>query len=131
MDPPQDFISGIDKGDGVVVVSITGELDLSTAPALRARLLELCDSGDAVVLDLADVTFADSTALGVFVAAHKRLRGRGRMLVIANPIPGVRQIFEITNLDTVIPVFESRAEAVAQARPVERGPRAEGTEGAL
>jgi anti-anti-sigma factor len=100
---------------GVVVARLGGEFDLSTSPALRDNLADLCDAGRSVVLDLHAVTFADSTTLGVFVATYKRLRERHRVLVLANVSPSISQILEITQLDTVIPVCGSVDQAVAEA----------------
>src|SRR5205823_2770407 len=60
---------------GETVVAATGELDVTTAPELRERLTALIGAGSTtILLDLAGVTFVDSTALSVLVAALKRLR---------------------------------------------------------
>lgn len=116
MDAPDGIVSDSEEFDDVVVLGLTGELDLSTAPSLRQRLLAIGDEGKSIVLDLAGVSFADSTTLGVFVTAHKRLTEQGRRLAIANPVPGIRQILEITNLDGVIAVCGTRSDAIAQVR---------------
>ena len=56
-------------------VSVSGEIDSSTAPQLRERLDEVLDSGVAeVVVDLGGVTFLDSAGLCVLAAAHRRTR---------------------------------------------------------
>ena len=70
-------ISG-EAGHGRAVVSVTGELDVATAPDLRARLDEAIDAGSAVVIvDLLGVTFLDSTALGVLIGALKKCQAAG------------------------------------------------------
>lgn len=60
-----------------------GELDIVSAPELRGALDSL-DEASLVVVDLAQVTFLDSTVLGVVVAAARRLAACGRRLIIAN-----------------------------------------------
>jgi anti-sigma B factor antagonist len=109
------FVSERREVDDVVVVALSGELDLSTAPALRERLLAICDSGKSIVLDFRNVTFADSTTLGVLVATHKRLRDQHGRLTIANVDPSVRQVFAITSLDSFIPICDSREGAITEA----------------
>src|SRR5579863_3358983 len=57
-------VQGVEKRDGAIVVTLAGELDLYNAEDVRAALLECCADEPAVlVLDLAEVTFIDSTAL--------------------------------------------------------------------
>src|SRR4029077_9176436 len=58
--------------DGVPVLAVRGEVDVATAPQLRERLLALADQNPVVVVaDLTEVTFIDSTALGVLVSGAK------------------------------------------------------------
>ncbi|MDA8296175.1 MAG: STAS domain-containing protein [Actinomycetota bacterium] len=99
---------------GASVVSAEGEVDVSTAPALRQRLYELPDSAK-VVVDLSEVTFLDSTGLGVLVAALKRVResdaGGDLRLVVTRP--QVSKVLEVTGLSTVFSVFPSLDEALA------------------
>ncbi len=65
--------------DGVRVLSITGELDQATAAALREPLHEAIESGaGAVMIDMSDCGFIDSTGLGVIVEAWKDASGAQR-----------------------------------------------------
>ncbi len=105
----------VQRSGDVFVGRLAGELDLATGRDLRERMLELCLSGRSIVLDLANVTFADSTALGIMVAAHKQLARQDRSLVLANLQPGIRTLFAMTALDRFIPICESRQEALAVA----------------
>ena len=84
------------------VLEVAGELDLAYAGELRDKLAEASTPGGHVVVDLGRVEFLDSTALGVLVAAAKRLHGTGGELVVRSPRPHIRRVFELTGLDRVL-----------------------------
>lgn len=85
------------------VVRPRGELDLATAPAFRQSLVDAIDSGAVrVVVDMSEVTFIDSTGLGVLVGAIKRARASGAELVALSAAPSIRKVFEITGIDHVL-----------------------------
>jgi anti-sigma B factor antagonist len=79
---------------------IEGEIDVSTAPQLRAALTMLVDGGARrITLDLAEVRFVDSSGLGVLVGALRKLEDRnGGRLRVESVQDGVRKVFEITGL---------------------------------
>ena len=96
------------------VVAVRGEIDLFTAPDLKAMLLAAIDSGKSrIVVDLTDTTFLDSTALGVLIGAVKRLRARDGMLTLVNTDANIAKTFEITGLDQIFTITASREEAIA------------------
>jgi anti-sigma B factor antagonist len=100
---------------GMPVLAMFGEHDLSTAPDLRARLHELGESS-AIIIDLDETTFVDSSILGVLVGGLRRARERDVAfgLVLGEKAhPAIRRIFELTGLHEVFPIFASRAEAQA------------------
>ena len=103
--------------DGAYVVSPAGELDAYTAPDLRTEVHQLIEAGGAttLVVDLAAVTFLDSSALGVLVGALRRLRERDGELHLVQPRPTVRRIFEITAPDAVFSLHATRDDALAAA----------------
>ena len=99
------------------VISVGGEIHVSTAPEFQRRLDEAISRGKtAVVLDLSGVEFIDSTGLSVILNGLRRVtRQRGRMaLVCTNPT--VLRLFEITRLDTTFDIHESREDALRTAR---------------
>jgi anti-sigma B factor antagonist len=102
---------------GCRLVAPAGEVDAHTAPDLRRCLQEtLEDAGvSRLVIDLSATTFLDSSALGVLVGALKLMRSRGGRLDVVMPAPALRRIFEITALDRVLPLHETRALALAGA----------------
>jgi len=89
----------VSEKNGETVLRAAGELDVNTAPELREQLARLANDGvRQIVVDLADVSFVDSTALSVLVSALKRLRQADGDLTLASPTPSVRRVFEITGL---------------------------------
>lgn len=95
------------------VVAVGGEIDLFTAPDLKAALSAAIESGHLrIVVDLTDTTFLDSTALGVLIGAVKRLRSRDGRLTIVNVDDNIAKTFEITGLDQIFPISQTRADAI-------------------
>lgn len=105
--------------EALFVLKATGELDAYTAPDVRAELAQLTETAGPLTLvcDLSAVTFLDSSALGVLIGALKRLRESGGELRIVQPRSEARRIFSLTALDRVLPLFETRAEAIAASAP--------------
>jgi anti-sigma B factor antagonist len=109
MDLPHQFaVSQRENGGGGVVVAITGEVDMETAPAARQSIVEALASHDGrVVVDLAGVTFIDSQGINALLRVYRDSDVDGR-LVIRSPQPQARKVFEITGLDKVIPIEDDR-----------------------
>jgi anti-sigma B factor antagonist len=102
--------------DHTALVELSGQIDLHTAPQLTAHLLSAIDDGAVnVVVDLTETTFIDSMTLGILLGAVKRLRPRGGQLQVVSADPSIRKIFEITLLDRVFALCETRDEALARA----------------
>jgi anti-sigma B factor antagonist len=103
------------------VIQLGGEIDLYTAPEFKERMVELIDGGkNRIVVDLSEATFIDSTTLGVLVGGVKRLRPSGGGLALVCTDQNITKIFEITGLDRVFPIHETRDEAVgAVSAPAE------------
>jgi anti-sigma B factor antagonist len=108
--------------DGVRVVAVRGELDLSTAPELEPPLEEAVSSGDAsVLIDLSECEFIDSTGIALIVRTWQRLdsgaegEGGGKV-VICSGNDQVRRVLEITGLELSIPIHETREAALAALR---------------
>ena len=91
---------------------LKGEIDVYTAPKLKAELVETIESGCAnIVVDLEGVTFIDSSGLGVLVSALRRAREREGAVRVVCTRENILKIFRITGLDKVFPVFSDLAEA--------------------
>ena len=109
----EDPVAGITRGDGSIVVSLAGELDLYNAHVVREALLACCDEApDRLIVDLRDVKFIDSTALGVLIEARTRMPNR-RGFLLAAPGLETRRALEISGLDRHFTVHESLDSAQA------------------
>jgi anti-sigma B factor antagonist len=101
--------------DGTYVISLTGEVDLYTAPEFTQQLLDvISEGGKEVVVDFSDTTFIDSTTLGVLVGGVKRLRTLDGRLSLVCSDRNITKIFEITGLDRVFTIYPTRDEALAK-----------------
>ena len=111
--PPEFSLSQDTIDDERHVVAVTGEIDLFTAPELKAALGEAIEAGRRrIVVDLSDTTFLDSTALGVLIGTVKRLRSREGRLTLVNRDANIAKTFEITGLDQIFTICATRDEAV-------------------
>ena len=76
---------------------------MASAPKLRDALFAAVVATDGdVVVDLTEVTFMDSTGLGVLANVYKRLGSNGRRLVVKSPTRKVRRVLEVCRLDEVL-----------------------------
>ena len=104
----------VDERDGWTVLAVSGELDMATAPGVRERLHNLlADGNEKLIVDLDEVGFLDSTALGVLVGVLKRVRMHGGDLRLVCTQPRVLKVFEITRLDQAFAIRDSVDAAVA------------------
>jgi len=78
-------------------LTVVGELDIATAPALEARITELCEDGASeIVLDLHELSFMDSTGLGLILACRQLCESRGCEFSLTRVQPPVQRLFELT-----------------------------------
>jgi anti-sigma B factor antagonist len=107
---------------GIHLLEVNGELDLSTATQLEGPLDEATVSEkSAVVIDLTDCTFIDSTGIALIVRAWQRIdasagNGGEGGLVLCCQNEQVRRVLEVTGLEHSLRVFATRDEAVAALR---------------
>jgi anti-sigma B factor antagonist len=114
---PRFRITERDLDERTAVVAVAGEIHVSTAPEFSGLLGATIEAGHtALVLDLTDVVFIDSTGLTVLLNALRRVtRAGGRMaLVCTNPT--VLRLFEITRLDSTFDIHTDVEPALAQVQ---------------
>ena len=109
----KDPVLSVDRQDGACVVRLGGELDLYNADNVREALFDACaESPERLVVDLAEVDFIDSTALGVLIEARTKLRNK-RAFLLAAPQLETKRALEISGLDRHFSVHDTVPEALA------------------
>jgi anti-sigma B factor antagonist len=94
---------------------LAGELDIASTPILEATIASLCDNGtSAIVLDLSELTFMDSTGLRAVLAADRLCGGKGHSFSVAGAGGPVRRLFELTGVTDALQ-FEPDGPAPAGA----------------
>jgi anti-anti-sigma factor len=104
------------REDGVNIVALHGEHDLSTAPGLREALETAAAEGGALVVDLSHAQFIDSSILGLIVTAWQEAGASGTRfaLIVGNGSgASVRRVLELTDLGSTLPVHDDMAGALA------------------
>jgi anti-sigma B factor antagonist len=106
-------VLGVEQRDGAVVVRLGGELDLYNAATVRQTLVEVAGAApERLVVDLSEVEFIDSTALGALVEARSTLANSGALLLAA-PAYETRRALEVSGLDRHLPVHDTVEAALA------------------
>ena len=99
-------------GRGDVVVHLAGEIDAAVTPVFRDRLDEVVGTTDHdLMVDVAAVTFMDSSGLAVLVQARQQCQRSGRELLLVHPSPPVIRLLEVAGLDGWFGLREPPAEA--------------------
>ncbi|HST26546.1 MAG TPA: STAS domain-containing protein [Gaiellaceae bacterium] len=109
---PMSVHMDVEQHEGCVV-TVSGDADLYAAANVERELLRLVEQGRrSIVVDLTDATFIDSTMLRVLLNVSKQLRPGGGELLVVCQEHNIRKIFEITLLDRVFTIFDTRDAAV-------------------
>ena len=92
---------------GTVVVKLSGELDISSAPKVEDELARVePDRPGVIVLDLRNLAFMDSTGLRLLIAADTRARQEDRRLMIVKGPEPVQRVFRITRLEERLEIVD-------------------------
>lgn len=115
---PTPFEVANDQVGEVRVLSVSGELDLSTAPQLEQPLEEALSSNDSLLIDLSACEFIDSTGIALLVRAWQRLDGEpgsegDSRFALCGLNNQVRRLLELSGLASSLSIHGSRDEAVA------------------
>ncbi|OVE80530.1 hypothetical protein BVY03_06115 [bacterium K02(2017)] len=101
------------KENDVTILSGTGSLDVSVQNHLKDRIDETIHAGvKDLIFDFSEITFIDSSCLGILVSATKNLRESKGDIKLSNLSEDVRSIFQITRLDRIFEIFDLKNEAI-------------------
>ena len=102
------------KQDGVVIMEIDGQLIVGNRQELKQKMLdELEKGGRKFLIDFAKTGYIDSSGLGVLVSLSKKIREQGGELRLANLNDDLKTLFELTKLDTLFKIADTRDKALA------------------
>jgi anti-sigma B factor antagonist len=106
-------VSGPRQAGDALVVTVSGEVDLSNSPQMRTALLGLLAQHrpHKLVLNLEAVPYMDSSALAVLVELMRKM-GKDGKIILAAPQPRVRGLLEIARLNTIFPLAATEEEAI-------------------
>lgn len=96
--PPNGLPMTVSVEGDQLVIALSGEIDISNAEGLPAALLAATNGDPKVVIDIADVTFLDSSGLRAILMCEASLSRSDVVLKVRNPSPQARHVFEITQL---------------------------------
>jgi len=103
----------VTREDDICVVDVEGQLIVGNRQELKQRVLDQLDQGDRTfVIDFARTGYIDSSGLGVLVSLSKKIREQGGDLRLAGLNEDLRTLFELTKLDTLFTITDTRAEAL-------------------
>lgn len=96
------------------MLSMDGDLDFHSSPEVRAALAKVVEKQPKkVLIDLAKVSYIDSSGLATFVELFQKLKRYGGKLILFNLNPAVRSVFEIAKLDSIFHLAVSEKDALA------------------
>ncbi|MEW1648591.1 STAS domain-containing protein [Streptomyces sp. NPDC091219] len=102
--------------DGIRVITLTGEIDAETAPALHQALNAQAAPGPRVVLDMRGVTFLDSSGINALINAYHALTTAGGWLRLAGTTDPVMFVIKLVGLDTALTCHTTLREALTAYR---------------
>lgn len=103
-------------GNALVIKLVGNRLDAAAAPDFKETVTSRIDAGeDTILLDLSSVDFIDSSGLGALVVLLKRMSPSGK-LAVCGLCDAAFNMFRLTRLDQVFPLFPSQAEALNALR---------------
>lgn len=116
MSAPDSITATVSDHDGVVVLSIGGEIDLVTAPALEEAIGGVvADNPTGLIIDLSGVEFLGSVGLKILAATYEKLGDAAEFGVVARG-PATRRPIHLTGLDKTFPLYPSLDDALTGVR---------------
>lgn len=97
-----------------LIVRLRGELDHHTADTVKARMEEAILRGNSshIVLSLKELTFMDSSGLGVILGRYKQITAKGGKMVVCDVNPSVFRLFEMSGLFKILSIQDNERQAL-------------------
>ena len=103
----------VTQQDDITIVEVTGQLIVGNRQELKDDVLKLLDGGARkFLIDFNDTAYIDSSGLGVLVSLSKKIREKGGEMRLSNLNEDLRTLFELTKLDTLFVIADSRDRAL-------------------
>jgi anti-sigma B factor antagonist len=100
--------------DDIVILDITGEIDLYNAPEIKDIINKLIEEQKYnVIINLEKVSYIDSSGIGALISSLSNLKKYQGGLKIINVYASVRKVFELTKLTSFFEIFDAEEDAVA------------------
>lgn len=104
------------KEKGAVVVQVRGRLDAVSSPELEKEIEKLIAGGENhLIVDLGESDYISSAGLRIILASAKKAKGKGGSLSVASLQSMVKEVFEVSGFNTIIPIYGSVDEALKKA----------------
>ena len=104
----------MERSKHVLTMVVNGRIDWTTVPVFENAIrTEIEETDRSLILDFEDVSYIDSAGLRVVLLIAKSLRARGASLALCALSVPVRDVFRITGFESVLPIYETRMEALA------------------
>jgi anti-sigma B factor antagonist len=95
------------------LISLAGDFDLHSGPEFERRVLEALGRGASeLMIDLSEVSFIDSTTIGILMRTRKRLAPLGGRVLVVTSDRNILRLFEITALDRMFEIYSRRTDAL-------------------
>ncbi len=104
-----------EQGRKVLIVRLKGELDHHTAESVKERMEEAIFRDDVkyLLLSLKDLSFMDSSGLGVILGRYKQITSQGGKMIVCDLSPAVYRLFELSGLFKIVTVQENEQVALS------------------
>jgi len=99
--------------ESAYLIALAGDFDLHSGPEFERRVLEALGRGASeLLIDLTEVSFIDSTTIGILMRTRKRLAPLGGRVFVVTADRNILRLFEITALDRMFEIYSTRDEAM-------------------
>ena len=115
-------------GASPVVMKLSGDLDLCSEHQVEYAMLSVWWRAPEIVLDLSELEFCDCGGVSIFIRIARRYTAHGGRLSLAAPRGIVRRLFDLAQMDELVPVYQSvvaaivqeQAERISHAAPIDQ-----------